>query len=111
MSGKARYGWIPAAIVVGGIGLHLAPGTIALVEKNARGRTCDQTEQVVHESEPERAAVLAAAVLEDPSQTDCVLQGYGMDRQGFIDLMDGIAADPRLAQVYTAKLEERGRAH
>ncbi len=111
MSGKAKYGWIPVAIVLGGIGLHMAPAGLALADQAAQARLCPQTEQPVVQSQPERAAELASAVLEDPEQTDCVLQGYGMDRQGFIDLMDEIAADPRLAQAYTAQLEQSGQVH
>ncbi len=109
MISAAKYGWIPALIVVGGVALHSAPAGLMLMDRVGGQQGCDQVEPLVDVQEPERAATLAAAVLQNPDAADCALQGYGMDREGFMDLMDGIAADPRLASVYMVQLEQRSQ--
>ncbi len=109
MISVAKYGWIPALIVFAGVAIHTAPAGLMLLDQAAEQTNCVQVEPLVDVQEPERAATLAAAVLLNPDAADCALQSYGMDRQGFMDLMDGIAADPGLASVYMVQLEQRSQ--
>lgn len=53
-------------------------------------------------AEPLAAAALADELWADPNNADCVLARAGLDREGFVALMDDLAADPAAARAYAA---------
>ncbi len=90
-------GWL-----IGFLGLALLGATPLAFEIAMAEPDCAPVEQRILPTETDRAARLSDAILRSSVDADCELARRGMSRADYIELMDDIAADRRLATAYAA---------
>ena len=91
-------GWL-----IGFLGLALLGATPLAFEIAMAEPDCAPVEQRILPTETDRAARLSDAILRSSVDADCELARRGMSRADYIELMDDIAADRRLATAYAAE--------
>ena len=105
MSGSPSTGiLVSLGVVVLGVGLQVAPATLAFFQRLQLEHRCGQVERPIELADPGRAAHLAHALLLEPAEGDCVLARWGMDRAGFLGVIEAIANDPASAEAYAGEL-------
>lgn len=99
--------WRTGGWLAGFAGLGLLASVPLAYELAMHEPDCQRTEQRILPRETSRAAALADAIVRRPDNADCELSRRGMSRADFLELMDDIAADRRLASDYASARRRR----
>ena len=94
---------LPVSVLAGGVLLAASGG---LLERAASPLSddarCAPQGHIPTAAEPELVAALSDAVWAEPQDMDCTLSRAGLNRRGFVTLLDTVASDPLAAPRYEA---------